>query len=196
MKTIRQIADELGIDKQRVYRHIKKNHISEAYQKNGVMYYDEVEETAIKQWFSKDSVHQNHITNTTNNTVNETAIGLLKEELKIKNEQIEKLQKLLDQEQQLRMVAEKRALLTEEQNMKQIEKLEDKELLLEQSEKELSEKNNQVHILEKKVKHAEAEAASYHKTIFGLYWKSDIPEEALVVFRNAEKLPEEVKKVL
>ena len=49
-KTIKQMADALGVDKQRVYRYIKKNCISEAHQKNGVMYYDEVVEKRI---FSK-----------------------------------------------------------------------------------------------------------------------------------------------
>ena len=37
-KTMKQIADEIGIDKQRVYRYIKKNHVNVAHQKNGVMY--------------------------------------------------------------------------------------------------------------------------------------------------------------
>ena len=30
MKTIREIANELGVDKQKVYRFIKQNHINEA----------------------------------------------------------------------------------------------------------------------------------------------------------------------
>lgn len=32
-KTIKQIADELRVSKQQVYRYIKRNHISEAHQK-------------------------------------------------------------------------------------------------------------------------------------------------------------------
>ena len=52
-KTIKEIADELGIDKQKVYRYIKKNHINEAYhevlQKNGVKRYDKAAEYLIKQ---------------------------------------------------------------------------------------------------------------------------------------------------
>lgn len=50
-KTIRQIADELGVSKQRVYRFIKQNCINEAHQRNGVMYYDDAAETRIKQGF-------------------------------------------------------------------------------------------------------------------------------------------------
>ena len=45
MKTIREIANELGVDKQKVYRFIKQNHINEAHhealQRSGVKYYDE-----------------------------------------------------------------------------------------------------------------------------------------------------------
>lgn len=90
-KTIKQIADELNIDKQRVYRYIKKNHINEAHQKNGVMYYDEAAESLIKQGFFQKSVsneahheaHQNHI--------NEAVVDALRKELEIKNKQIEQL---------------------------------------------------------------------------------------------------------
>ena len=43
MKTIREIANELGVDKQKVYRFIKQNHINEAHhkahQRSGVKYY-------------------------------------------------------------------------------------------------------------------------------------------------------------
>ena len=39
-KSMKQIADSLGIDKQRVYRYIKKNHINEALQKQLVKQYE------------------------------------------------------------------------------------------------------------------------------------------------------------
>ena len=32
-KTIKQIADELGLNKQKIYRYIKSNHINEVHQK-------------------------------------------------------------------------------------------------------------------------------------------------------------------
>ena len=68
-KTIKQIADELGVEKQKVYRFIQKNHIKEVHhethQKNSVKYYDDVAEMMIKQGFleesASDEVHQNHI---------------------------------------------------------------------------------------------------------------------------------------
>ena len=97
-KTIKQIADELGLNKQKIYRYIKNNHINEAHQKNGMMYYDDVAESIIKQAFLKNSVsdeaHQNQI----NEAVNDVIIDvLLKQsetlqiELEIKNKQIEDL---------------------------------------------------------------------------------------------------------
>lgn len=92
-KTIKQIADELGIPKQRVYRYIKSNHINEAHQENGMMHYDEVAEMAIKQAFSKkatsDEAHQNHINN--------TVIDVLKNQLEVKDRQIEQLQQTVEQ---------------------------------------------------------------------------------------------------
>lgn len=102
-KTIKEIADELGIDKQRVYRYIKKNHINEvlheALQKNGVKQYDEAAEMLIKQGLSAESTssealheaHQKHINDTVFDVVSETVIDMLRKELEIKNEQIREL---------------------------------------------------------------------------------------------------------
>ena len=116
-KTIKQIADELQIDKQKVYRYIKANHINEAlreaHQKNNVKYYDEVAQEQIKKAFAeKSESHQTASKSTSkvhHESVNEAlldTIEMLKNELKVKNEQIEKMHVLLDQEQKLRLVAE------------------------------------------------------------------------------------------
>lgn len=102
-KTIKEIADELGIDKQKVYRYIKKNHINEAchevLQKNGVKRYDEAAESLIKQGVlgecvSDESHHealQNHINETVSDAVSEALIDMLRKELEMKNEQIRDL---------------------------------------------------------------------------------------------------------
>lgn len=123
-KTIKQIADELGMSKQKVYRYIKANCISEAHQENGVMYFDETAENLIKHGLLKGDVrrevhheaHQNRISD----TVSEAVIGLLKEELAAKNKQIEELnkrlaesQQLLNQQQQLTAQAQKKIELLE-----------------------------------------------------------------------------------
>ena len=109
MKTIREIANELGVDKQKVYRFIKQNHINEAHhealQRSGVKYYDEAAETLIKQGFSDETasseahheahheVHQNRI----NEAVFDAVIEMLQKELEIKNEQIKELNERLSE---------------------------------------------------------------------------------------------------
>lgn len=107
-KTIKQMADALGVDKQRVYRYIKKNCISEAHQKNGVMYYDEVVEKRIKQAFSQNEPYQENASSDTVFDVLLKQSEMLRKELEIKNKQISDLndrlaecQKLLDQYQKL-----------------------------------------------------------------------------------------------
>jgi len=91
MKTIKQIADEIGVDKQRVYRYIRKNRISEAHHEAGVMWYDEVDENLINAHFLENNRisevhHEVHQT-----TSFDTVIDMLKSELEIKNEQIREL---------------------------------------------------------------------------------------------------------
>ena len=121
MKTTREIAREIGIDKQKVYRYIKSNCIKEAHQKNGVMYYDDVAERAIKQAFSeKKSYHESTSRDAAFDVLLKQS-EMLQRELEIKNKQIEELnlrlaesQKLLDQQQQLTAIAEQKLLQIEE----------------------------------------------------------------------------------
>ena len=85
------MADELGIDKQKVYRYIKKNHINEAHQKNGVMYYDETVQNSINREFSESEPHQLSASNEAVIDVLLKQSDMLKKELECKNEQIEQL---------------------------------------------------------------------------------------------------------
>lgn len=127
MKTIKQIADELGVSKQKVYRFIVRNHITASSEVKQSKLYDEATEMLIKQGILEDEpyqkshheAHQNHI----NDTVSEAVIELLRKEMEQKNEQLQEKdrqirekdqqisemqaqlsmnQKLMDQEQQLR----------------------------------------------------------------------------------------------
>jgi hypothetical protein len=95
MKTIKQIADELKIPKQKVYRYIKRNHISEAHQDNGVMYYDDVAETRIKQGFLKNEAHHEAHHDAVNDAVNEAVIEALMKQLEVKDKQIQDLSERL-----------------------------------------------------------------------------------------------------
>lgn len=106
-KTIKEIADELGVEKQKVYRYIKQHRISEvhhealhdAHQRSGAKYYDEAAETLIKQGFFSQTasseahheVHHEAHQNRINEAVNEAVIDMLRQELEIKNEQIREL---------------------------------------------------------------------------------------------------------
>ena len=128
MKTIKQIADEIGVDKQKVYRYIKKNCINEALQKNGMMYYDDVAQNRIKQGFSQKEPLQASASNDAVYDVLLKQYEVLQKELEIKNQQIENLQKALDNttealkvsqeslmaSQALQANAEKKLLLLEE----------------------------------------------------------------------------------
>jgi len=91
MKTIKQIADALEMDKQRIYRHIRKNRICEAHRDAGVMWYDEAAEIVIKQHFlGKNRIteahHKDHQT-----VSSDTVVAMIQRELDIKNEQIKEL---------------------------------------------------------------------------------------------------------
>jgi AcrR family transcriptional regulator len=92
MKTIKQIADELGVSKQRVYRHIRANHISEAHHKRGVMWFDEAVEAAVARYFSDEGVshevHHDVLRTTSGDTVVDTVVLMLQRELDAKNQQI------------------------------------------------------------------------------------------------------------
>ena len=57
MKTIKTVADELGISKQRLYRYIKKHCISDVHRDSGVMYITDTLESDIKTAFSKNEAH-------------------------------------------------------------------------------------------------------------------------------------------
>lgn len=120
-KTIKQISDEIGVDKQKVYRYIKKNHINESHQENGVMYYDQNAQNIIKNALYIEKENKNHINELHQNHISEAVIDtllkqseILKNELEFKNQQIAEMQKLLDQEQQLRMAEHKRVLYLEQ----------------------------------------------------------------------------------
>lgn len=109
-KSLKEIADELNISKQKVYRYVKDNHIVEAVQNGQVKQYDEAVQEQIKQHFLKKEPHrepnQKHI--------NDTVYDALLKQLEIKDNQIEQLQKLLDQEQQLNALNQQKIQLLED----------------------------------------------------------------------------------
>lgn len=129
MKTIKQIADELGVSKQKVYRYIVKNHITASSEVKQSKLYDDVAEKMIKQGILDDEPHQKSHHESHQNRMSDAVLELLRNELEQKNEQlrekdrqimekdqqIEQLHKVIDQEQQLRMVTERKFQLIEQQ---------------------------------------------------------------------------------
>ena len=121
MKTLTQIANELNVSKTAVRKKVEQSDLWNKLHKDGNRYVvDEELENIIKSMFSQT---QKTKTKTKTKTETETEsnkvlVSLLQRELEIKNEQISQLQKLLDQEQQLRMVSETKLLQLEEKENK------------------------------------------------------------------------------
>jgi len=97
MKTIKRIADELGITKQRVYRFIRKNHIIEAYHEANADYFSEADESRIKSHFMKND----RIIDAPRSESNDTLIDMLLKQLEVKDAQINRLSEALRAEQML-----------------------------------------------------------------------------------------------
>lgn len=131
MKTIKQIADELGVSKTAVRKKIENLGLRSSLRKNGNQFaIDETQEKLIKQAFSGNQTETKNAnqSQTTNHEVSdlvsvlETSINVLKAELEAKDRQIEKLQMLLDQEQQLHaLTAQQRKALPEQKEPDTIE---------------------------------------------------------------------------
>ena len=151
--TIAEISTKTGISKQRLYRFLNQNSINPSIKKSNKSFYNEAVQILIYQRFKQDiknlnididnTIDTNPDTNYKEKSLNinpkedfiaiQTPIQtILENELNFKNKEIEKLQnllqenqKLLDQQQQLTLQANK-----------QIEKLQEQILLLAPEDKE------------------------------------------------------------
>lgn len=126
----KQMADMLGVSKQRVYRYIKAKHITEAHHEvvkgNTVLMYRYEDFLLIKQGLFSDSasdevhheVHQETVSEAVNDALYETVL----KQLEVKDQQIQELNsrlqetlKALDQAQQLQAIAEQKVKALEDQ---------------------------------------------------------------------------------
>jgi predicted transcriptional regulator YheO len=112
MKSIKQIAESIGISKQRVYRFIRANDIKDV---NGVLpcdknsrheklFFDDVAETRINAYFKTATVSLDDAKLYHHETVLhqlETVVEMMKTELEFKNQQISELSNALQQAQAL-----------------------------------------------------------------------------------------------
>ena len=118
--TIKQIADELGVSKTTVRKLIENLGLRSSLRKNGNQFaIDDNQKNMIKSAFLGDKSETKTQTKTETSSQSQTSeisdlIQMLKDELRAKDEQIERLHKLLDQEQQLRMVTEQKLLQLED----------------------------------------------------------------------------------
>ena len=107
MKSTKQIADILGVSKMTVYRFIKSNNITETSQDGRTLLYDDTSVNLIIKGLSdKKDVTDVTLDDTSDFKENyviklEEMNVFLKKEIEDKNNQIESLQTILNQQQQL-----------------------------------------------------------------------------------------------
>lgn len=115
-KTIKQIADEIGVSKTAVRKVIDNLGLRSSLQLNGNQFsINEEQEKLIVGTLThhKSKTKSETKTQTESETVS-TLVSILREELARKDEQITNLQKLLDQEQQLHMHTKQQLQLLEQ----------------------------------------------------------------------------------
>ena len=121
MKTIREIANEVGVSKVAIQKKLDKLNLkNELVKKDNKWLIPDSVEYALKSAFNftNDNQDGNKEKENDNNQVNydntlQTIIEMLRTELEEKNKQIDKLQTIINQEQQLRMVTEQKLLAVE-----------------------------------------------------------------------------------
>lgn len=110
MKSIREFADEIGVSRQSVYKKIKELGLSTMLTKvdNRLTLSLQQEQLLVSAY---KLVLEDEVVNQYDNTVNHVDSKLtdyLLDQIKIKDEQISQLQRLLDQEQQLHQSTHKK----------------------------------------------------------------------------------------
>ncbi len=110
-KTIKQLADEYGVSKQAIRKRI--NQLPTSYHYVGTNRTIYVTEEGAKILASKVSTNYQPV-DTNVDTKVDTLIETLTAQLKVKDEQIERLQQSLNQAQQLQAIAEQKIKLLEQ----------------------------------------------------------------------------------
>lgn len=106
-KTIKELADELGVSKSYVDKIIRILKLHTKLNKIGNKYViSKRQENLIKAKLSnKKTTTESHTYSTTNS---HTEVDFLREQLRVKNEEMNTMQRLLDQQQQLTLQSNKR----------------------------------------------------------------------------------------
>lgn len=112
MKTLNQLSKELNVSKQRIYRYVKAEHLSEVHYDDKVMLVDETLEKKIIGHFDERSKSKEVNYDTSYNEL----IDVLKSQLEEKDKQIERLQKTLENQQVLTLQLNQKVELLETKN--------------------------------------------------------------------------------
>jgi len=99
--SMKDIADLIGISKMKVYRAITKNHYKERYKVGQTLYFDETVKNLLKRELKEETVSDSR-----NVEQNEYLLEELKDRVQSQQNQIVNLTKILDQSQQLQLMAE------------------------------------------------------------------------------------------
>ena len=91
--SIAELAEITGVNKQQVYRFIKKNHIKTTSKVNQKLLFDDVVKSTIMSAFSDNS--------TSKTTLSDTVNDVVLNQLNIKDQEIARLHTILDQQQKL-----------------------------------------------------------------------------------------------
>lgn len=125
--TIKELADELGVSKDKIKYRVGKLPSNYLVKKNGVTYLKSEGIQAIREQVGGNSP-VNSLGNYPPFTQYDKVVDLLEKELDVlrkqleeKDKQLEQAHKLIDQEQQLRMVTEQKLMLLEEKTEEQEE---------------------------------------------------------------------------
>jgi|SRR5699024_9027927 len=120
MKTSAQIAKDLGLTKAQVYQYLHRNNIKPAQKKGNKYYYSDKAFQSVSKHF-KIASHSSKSTSKSydGNQNNSLAIKALMKQLEEKDKQIEKLTKLLDQQQQLNLLSANKSHKAIQSDLKQ-----------------------------------------------------------------------------
>lgn len=146
MKTLKQIADEIGVDKQKVYRFVVKNGVTASSEVKQSKLYGEAAERLIKSYFHHITTSNERCGEPYKKSGQEQLLEQLIKELQIKNEQIREKDRQIENLQiSLRSTAE--ALASAQESVKVAQLLqantEQKLKLLEEKESQEEEQNQQ-----------------------------------------------------
>ncbi|MDT2806990.1 hypothetical protein [Vagococcus lutrae] len=123
-KTMKEIADTLGVSKSTLFRFLKANSFHETFKKRNTNMYDEITTKAIVESFKKEKNEERFISSRNDETVDEILVESLKEQINLlkkhdeeQKEQIKKLHALLDQQQQLLLYEQQKNTKLLEENI-------------------------------------------------------------------------------